>query len=659
MASPLSNAPQVEEAPKHACTVCARRKVKCDKRTPCSNCVKSQAQCLYEAPAPPRPRKRHADEDLVARLALYEELMRKHHVDFTSYAQTWVPAEVGGKLDDRRFAALRQSSLSSGGLDVKHSPSEEPTPQPERVLWANLSPELKYPPVHWLCHKDDPILVPTPSLQSILLDPHPSIHELHPHPKHIYRLWQVFVEKVNPLTKIIHVPTLQQRVLDASWDLSNVPKSLNTLLFAIYTLSVTSLTSEECQDCFGETRAVLITRYRTASLRAFVAADFLTTRDLEVLQALVLFLMADPESDLTSTLTSSAMIIGQKMGLDRENTDAGVSFFEKEMRIRLWWQLFGLNTRIRALSVMRAKPHVADFGNVRLPLNISDADLHPTMTEAPVEHQGPTEMMCVLVKFEVFNWLRSSPKAALVFENIFHGPMQGRSSLIIEDGAIDELEAHYKAKYFQVSDPRIPLHNLTYILATLAVCRMRFRVHHPRGRSLTSGGKEYATKAESDALFEAALTTVEMVDKGMSSKFSSQLFTHMTTKAQMDAYIYIICELQRRCSGDRVALAWRLVEAMFKENPEVIDDTENSFYVALGDLVLVAWEARKGELIREQQFMELDVTPQFVRQLWLKRHDEQDDIVPLAPELGPFGSETLVSDGSDLYGDFWSSFLQF
>lgn len=92
--------PPSEQQHKHACSLCARRKVKCDKGDPCSNCLKAQAHCLYEAPVPPRPRKRAADEDLLARLALYEDLMRKHEIDFARYANTWVPSGLEAKLGE-------------------------------------------------------------------------------------------------------------------------------------------------------------------------------------------------------------------------------------------------------------------------------------------------------------------------------------------------------------------------------------------------------------------------------------------------------------------------------------------------------------------------------------------------------------------------------
>jgi hypothetical protein len=502
-------------------------------------------------------------------------------------------------------------------------------------------------------------LHPIPSLQSIFPSTQPELHELHPEPRHIYRFWQIFVESVNPLTKIVHVPTLQRRILDASWDPANVSKPLTAILFAIYTLAVTSVSSDDCQASFGETRGTLLTRYRAATVRALIATDFLTTREFEVLQAFFLFLLADPESELTSTLTGAAIRLGQKMGLHRENTHPKISFFEKEMRVRLWWQLHGLDSRSRAVSTPGMKLLPSEFGDVRLPLNINDADLHPDMTEPPIEHTSPTEMLCVLIKFEVFNWLRSSPTAAKVFEDIFQGPVRGKMSMELKDEVINKLEAIYQEKYFRNWDKRIPLHGLTHAMANLAVARMRFKVHHPRGRAAVSCGEVYMTREESDMLFDSAVISLEMVDVGIHSKFSSHLFTHMTSKFQIDAYIYVISDLRRRCSGDRVALAWKLVEYLYNEHPELIDDAENTFFVALGDLTLEAWEARRKELVRGQGVRESDVTPQFIQLLWDKRQNGNEESVQMPTVPDPHGLDSLgLTDENDLDWEYWNDFLR-
>ena len=39
---------------KYSCVICHKRKVKCDRARPCSNCVRNAADCEYKAPPPAR-----------------------------------------------------------------------------------------------------------------------------------------------------------------------------------------------------------------------------------------------------------------------------------------------------------------------------------------------------------------------------------------------------------------------------------------------------------------------------------------------------------------------------------------------------------------------------------------------------------------------------
>ena len=126
---------------KHTCSLCARRKVKCNKGEPCSNCLKAKAQCLYEAPAPPRPRKRAADEELLARLALYEELMRKHDIDFAQSTNTLGPSrsEVKAKEQAQDSHVSVSRIPATGGSVWNACPSDDTT---IRCLWSDLSSEV-------------------------------------------------------------------------------------------------------------------------------------------------------------------------------------------------------------------------------------------------------------------------------------------------------------------------------------------------------------------------------------------------------------------------------------------------------------------------------------------------------------------------------------
>ena len=114
----------------------------------------------------------------------------------------------------------------------------------------------------------------------------------HPEPRHIFRLWQIFVENVNPLLKIIHVPTFQQRIFEVSWNIPSISKPTQAIMFAVYTLAIGSLSQLDCVKLFDQEKDVLFDQYRKSTIQSLIAAELLSTRDVEVLQAFVLFLVS-------------------------------------------------------------------------------------------------------------------------------------------------------------------------------------------------------------------------------------------------------------------------------------------------------------------------------------------------------------------------------
>lgn len=108
----------------------------------------------------------------------------------------------------------------------------------------------------------------------------------------IFRLWQTFLDNVNPLVKILHTPTVQQLVLEASGNLKAVSKSMNALMFAIYVSAVNSLSNAECEGMIGQGKSVLLAKYYLGTQQALISAAFLKSSDMVVLQAYVLFLVS-------------------------------------------------------------------------------------------------------------------------------------------------------------------------------------------------------------------------------------------------------------------------------------------------------------------------------------------------------------------------------
>ena len=122
--------------------------------------------------------------------------------------------------------------------------------------------------------------------------PTENLHDLHPAPIHIFRMWQTFLDNINPLTKILHAPTVQQQILDASSNLGKISKGTEALMFSIYACSVMSLTDVECKATFGEEKSILLSRFQSGARKALLRAGFLRSSELIILQAYVLYLVS-------------------------------------------------------------------------------------------------------------------------------------------------------------------------------------------------------------------------------------------------------------------------------------------------------------------------------------------------------------------------------
>lgn len=65
-----------------ACILCQQRKVKCDRKYPCANCIKSKTQCVPATKISRRRKRRFPERELLDRLRKYEDLLRQNNVKF-------------------------------------------------------------------------------------------------------------------------------------------------------------------------------------------------------------------------------------------------------------------------------------------------------------------------------------------------------------------------------------------------------------------------------------------------------------------------------------------------------------------------------------------------------------------------------------------------
>ncbi|MCJ1337752.1 hypothetical protein MMC09_003035 [Bachmanniomyces sp. S44760] len=652
-----------------SCTLCQQRKVKCDKQEPCANCTKARVHCVYRAPAPPRRRKKRTEADLIARLKQMEDQLRTYGAKI-EYADT---ETADGGFGDQEMEGLEQGSIpqikggqfTSPDLSPPMKEKEEETAvegKPvetgrlveegsksrflENNTWISLSNEFQNPrdvlqgssgdedeksdrseederdEKDGQNGKDD---TPRKRLTSIgnnlLFGSKPrniSLSSLHPSPVHIYFLWQTFLENINPLIKILHTPTMQKTILEATADIQKVGRANEALLFAIYALSVVSLKTEVCERTLGDSKRNLLAKFHYAAEQAFFAASLLRTSDMVVLQAFTLYLLSvrkvcDPH--VYWTLNGIALRIGQRIGLHRDGAEMGISPFAVEMRRRLWWEILFCDVQAAEASGVGASI-LANFSNTKPPLNVNDSDLYPEMKEPPAEHDRPTDMIFMIFRCTVGQFIRNYASPSSGFNGSWHKLTSPEIPLADKDRAIDDLERKMDSMLLKHYDPSIPIHFMTSGMAKAVICKMRLMAHRPQQYSDKGA---LLTQSEKDLLFDNSIKIIEYSNLSYTSPATVGYTWHVDVHFQWYAFIYMLNELRYRTTGDMADRAWRQVCNAFDNRPEMLTETKKALHVAIGNLALKTWEARQAEYIRQMKGHRRMSPPPFVQTLYTQR----------------------------------------
>ena len=633
-----------------SCVRCFERKVKCNKSIPCLACTKAGVECVFRLPAPPRRRKKRSQEELLlARLRRCEDILKSHGISPDSaLSQGQDETHQTDEDDIDREASFDRETLSRYGSATKkvdrgvtHGATDSQHRNPgklvieqgrtqffENNLYSGLNDELR---------ENDAIIEPSSGDESESLSrefateqqsvdfmmglspTNASLTSLHPPPDQIYKLWQIFLDNVNPLTKIIHQPTLQSAIFDASFNLDKIPKGLEALMFAIYSSAVYTFTEEECMDILYEDKTSILAKYRLGLRKALVRANFLASSELMVLQAFTIYLLSMRmlyEAKTMWILAGVANRLGQALGLHRDGTILGLSPFDTEMRRRLWWQIVILDSRSAELSGSARALDVRGW-NTKVPSNVNDADLYPQMTYAPDLVTGKaTEMISCCLRYELGEFLHRSQALST---SGFDGDWQLSNPNIStqdKDRAIDELEKRFEEKYVRYCDATIPVHFHTLIVARATIFSMRLMAHHPRHRS---DKDREQSRQELDMVFTLAVKIVECDNMCHSSRVFRRFLWHTHVYFQWQAFIYLLGALRTRTEGPEVDTAWQQIKETYEHHPTLLTDTKRQLHVATGNLCLKAWQAREAAHARQDLVAFAPATPGFIQILRQQR----------------------------------------
>ncbi|KAI1202162.1 fungal-specific transcription factor domain-containing protein [Nemania serpens] len=591
----------------HSCVLCQQRKVRCDKKKPCSNCVRAGVDCRVVPPQPPRRRKKRIPErDLVDRLRRYEILLSQNGIEFESLGpdiKITDPGSVeeGDELDPDFTRQRSRASPAGADLDVITSAGEN-LHRPRTFRWFPFQKEYR---AHTdpapdseeeedvgstINHAYDQMFSSTDGFPFAIGGQYQSVTDLHPSGVQIFQLWQTYINNVNPLLKLTHTPTLQVQIIEASTNLPKVSKSLEVLMFAIYLMAITSLNDDEVQQTFNDTKPNLLAKYQHGTQQALFNVGFMRMPDLTVLQAYLLYCIGvrqetDPRS--LFCLTGMGVRLGQRLGIQRDGAEFGFSPFEVEERRRLWWNLAGFDRRIGEMcgSTITA---ISTGGNCRLPLNINDADLNTHAKDPPPPHTGATEMIFALTRLE----FAKAPGNDKMKAQLSAANPQAVTNLADHrlSGYFDQFAHYMEETYLKFCDPKIPIHYMTLLMTRANICKMK--VHSGFFRTAIVAPSSIPA-TESEALFVEAIRMIEYDSLIQAHEKLKGFLWYTRMYFPFPAYVCLLTDLRHRTTGDLCERAW---ETIFEhaDRRKMTIMTRTPLHLAFSGLFVKAWDAREA-----------------------------------------------------------------
>ncbi|KAL8801381.1 MAG: hypothetical protein Q9182_004495 [Xanthomendoza sp. 2 TL-2023] len=603
--------------PTFSCIRCADRKVKCDRQKPCGACVKHNVDCVFQPSRPRKEQRRAKNQILVDRLKHYEALLQEHGLNPTNPTDT-------SDLDPHLLPPTPSS------IDLEPTRCINKTQVVHRQgrskfvdnLWTRVVEEFRDPEDALEDTSDD-----TSDLEAsdddfgfvLNRQPKSNTRSLHPPPERILQLWQIFIENVDPLTKIVHVPTLRPAMQKAVSDIGAIPRGFEVLMFAIYGAAVMSMNDDDCKQRLGEPRKTLLSRYISATKAALSRAKFMGTISLVVLQALVIHLLSVRdiyEPRAIWSLTGVAVRIAQSMGLDRDGTLLGLPPFEAEMRRRIWWLLKGHDFRTAELCGL-AKFRDLDMSaeNTKGPTNVNDDQLYPGMPSLPAESNTLTDVVFIAIRHELTNFaagriarFRQQGKSSSEFNLRALG--SNKSEI---DEAFRQVEEVLETKYLRYCDPTNPLHLVTMVVARTALNIVRFMTHHPRQWA----SLEQTPLSERQWIWEISIKLLEQHHMVQSSPQLKQFAWNAAYYLPWHICIHVLDTLRANPLIAEAEKAWQAVRHTYENNADMISDTKKPIHVAVGNLCLKAYGAREAAL--QEENIRPPPTPEFISQLRQQR----------------------------------------
>ncbi|KAL9564699.1 hypothetical protein ACKAV7_011151 [Fusarium commune] len=379
---------------------------------------------------------------------------------------------------------------------------------------------------------------------------HPSA--FHPGKATAIELWNIYLNNVEIILglKLTHVPTDEVRVYSTIDEPTNAKFDDLAFCYSIYFAAAVSL--EESTPLLDN--ATELQRFKMGIEQTFAHADFFNRPTLTGLRALAIYFSAIRVHNRGKSvwiLNGLVIRVAQALGLHKDGTKLGLPPFESELRRRLWWHIITRDSRSGEDFGLEDPNDLLSTSDVKLPLNINDADIFPEMEELPVERTEWTCMTFSLINVDL----------AKAMEKLKAGNASApKFSKEWRDKVVQEVCTKIRArleKYNTVTPhQRLTAHCTDYLLRKLDFVTNQ--------QWLLSQKREVNDSVLKEETLVAALDILEARTAG-NNPFLAQFSWAKKVHPQYHVTLYVLWYLCTKLQGPHVERAWRAIDSIFEQ----------------------------------------------------------------------------------------------
>ncbi|KAL8663594.1 MAG: hypothetical protein Q9202_003782 [Teloschistes flavicans] len=499
--------------------------------------------------------------------------------------------------------------------------------------------------------------------------PSTTFAERHPSQQDAVILWKAFHQRVNPFLRILFKRESKQLQTDAMHPehVMQLTDAEHALIFSLYLISLLSLSDEDCRRDMHRPRSFLISELQTLCEEALSHTNLFCVKNITLLKAITIYLMAGIDRLSTQSLWSLMGLIvrnAEKLGIHRDGTHLGLTPFATEERRRLWWHLQHLDLALAVRSGLTPLTLMGDWDS-KLPLNIEDDDINTNMTTFPEERKGLTDLSYCLFTY----WVIDTQRAFLRTNNgRFELSWQSNEAVPqpMKDTLIGQLEEGLNGHFLQYCDPLKPVHMVLQILGRALICGMKQRSLQALICSTPAGEIGEDLRGE---VMDASIQSLEY-NNAFHSQPSIRHFRWLTNSF----FPWHAFEASQQNDTSRTMRIWELLSEMYSANPKLshLCDDDDRRVSHAARLVVAAWKTRHKKVQPDQWPSKPDFVVRLEAQLkdHATAHVQSEDggarqqetaeqaVAPITPESileEQVFNASFDLDFQDIDWSFWSS----